>query len=65
MEEGKVPSNMAGLQDALLPIPIGILMNQATMVTMKIMCTFLLVVENGMTALLKTPLTAAVNTTQL
>jgi hypothetical protein len=37
MEEGKVPSSMAGSQDALLPIPIGILINQTMPVTMKIM----------------------------
>ena len=37
MEEGKVPSSMAGSQDALLPILIGILMNQTIKIIMKIM----------------------------
>ena len=37
MEEGKVPSSMAGLQDALLPTPIGHQVHQTMPVTMKIM----------------------------
>ncbi len=37
MEEGKVPSSMAGSQDALLPIPIGGHNHQTITVTMKIM----------------------------
>ena len=37
MEEGKVPSSMDGSQDALLPTPIGILINQTMPVTEKIM----------------------------
>ena len=65
MEEGKVPSSMAGSQDALLPTLIGSQENQTTPVTMKIMYTLLLVVENGMTALLKINGAAAVSTLQL
>jgi len=37
MEEGKVPSSMDGSQDALLPSPIGMLVNQIISVIMKIM----------------------------
>ncbi len=37
MEEGKVPSSMAGSQDALLFIPIGMQVNQTMPITMKIM----------------------------
>jgi hypothetical protein len=37
MEEGKAPSSMAGSQDAFLPSPVGILINQTMPVTMKIM----------------------------
>ena len=40
MEEGKVPSSMAGSQDALLPILIGngqVIHNQTMPVTIKIM----------------------------
>jgi len=37
MEEGKVPSSMAGSQDALPFIPIGMQVNQTMPVTMKIM----------------------------
>ncbi len=37
MEEGKVPSSMAGSQDALLPIPTGVLIDQTITVTTKIM----------------------------
>ena len=65
MEEGKVPSSMAGSQDALLPILIGMLVNQATVVTMKIMYKFKLVVENGMTTFLNCKNPAAVSTPQL
>jgi hypothetical protein len=36
MEEGKVPSSMVGSQDALLPIPTGMQINQTMSVTMKI-----------------------------
>ena len=64
MEEGKVPSSMAGSQDALLPILIGVLMNQTIPIIMKIVRMFG-VVENGMTCLLKVKLSAAVSTTQL
>ena len=66
MEEGKVPSSMAGSQDALLPILIGILINQTMPITIKIMQQFFLTWEvNGMTCLLKITLSAAVSTTQL
>jgi len=41
LEEGKVPSSMAGSQDALLPTPIGHQMNQTIGVTMKIMLLFM------------------------
>ena len=37
MEEGKVPSSMAGSQDALLPILIGHQVNQTITKTIKIM----------------------------
>ena len=37
MEEGKVPSSMAGSQDALLPTPIGGQVNQTISITLKIM----------------------------
>jgi hypothetical protein len=37
MEEGKVPGSIAGSQDALLPILIGILVNQTMPVIMQIM----------------------------
>jgi len=37
MEEGKVPSSMAGSQDALLPTLIGSLFHQTISITMKIM----------------------------
>ena len=63
MEEGKVPSSMAGSQDALLPILIGMLVNQTTPV-MKIMYTFM-IVENGMTTSFKLNIPAAVSTLQL
>jgi putative effector of murein hydrolase LrgA (UPF0299 family) len=63
MEEGKVPRCMVGSQDALLFIPIGMQMNQTIPVTMKIV--FMLLVENGMTTLLKLLSTAAVSTIQL
>ena len=66
MEEGKVLSSMAGSQDALLPTPIGWQVNQTMNMTIQIML-FLIIMEaaNGITALLKTKLTAAVSTTQL
>ena len=64
MEEGKVPSSMAGSQDALLPIPIGHQVNQTITIIMKIMQWFIMAVANGMTCLL-IKLTAAVSTLQL
>ncbi len=39
MEEGKVPSSMAGSQDALLPTLIGRLVNQIIRIIMKIIHT--------------------------
>ena len=47
MEEGKVPSYMDGSPDALLPIPIGLMVNQTINITVRIMqlCTM----ANGMT----------------
>ena len=67
MEEGKVPSSMAGSQDALLPIPIGHQVNQTISKTIKIMHYLILIVVYGMTSFLKNKnqLTAAVSTTQL
>ena len=66
MEEGKVPSSMAGSQDALLPIPNGRQVNQTIPVTIKIMQQFILkALVNGMTGLLEINFTAAVSTTQL
>ena len=67
MEEGKVPSSMVGSQDALLFIPIGMQLqvNPTMPVTMKIMHMLLLLVENGMTSILKLISTAAVSTIQL
>jgi hypothetical protein len=68
MEEGKVPSSMAGSQDALLPTLIGHQVNQTMVVTMKIMHDRILDIEAvaiGMTYLLKTKLTAAVSITHL
>ena len=64
MEEGKVPSSMAGSQDALLPLSIGMVVNQIMPVTMKIMLKFLQV-ENGMIALLNGIVYVAVSTTHL
>jgi len=40
MEEGKVPSSMAGSQDALLPTSIGSGMNQTIILAMKIMLKY-------------------------
>ena len=65
MEEGKVPSSMAGSQDALLPIPIGYQVNQTIPVTLKIMQQFVMAMATGMTILLKPNFSAAVSTTQL
>ncbi len=62
MEEGKVPSSMAGSQDALLPILIGHHFNQTMKVTIKIMHLCILTVANGGTGLLKIYGTAAVST---
>jgi len=64
MEEGKVPSSMAGSQDALLPILIGILVAQTIPVTIKIMQHRILAIS-GMTGILKNKCTAVVSTTQL
>ena len=64
MEEGKVPSSMAGSQDALLPILIGYQVNQTIPVTLKIMQQFVLPMATGMT-ILKPNFSAAVSTTQL
>ncbi len=66
MEEGKVPSSMAGSQDALLPIPIGHQVNQIMPITLKIVQQFMVQKEaHGMTFLLNTHFPAAVSTTQL
>ena len=65
MEEGKVPSSMAGSQDALLPILIGHQVNQTIAVTMKIMHDRIEVMVNGMMYLLKFKLTAAVRSPHL
>ena len=54
MEEGKVPSSMAGSQDALLPILIGHQVNQTMNMTEKIMHTWTFIpipVANGLTIL--------------
>jgi hypothetical protein len=65
MEEGKVPSSMAGSQDALLLTPIGGQVNQAISITMKIMQQRILLAY-GMIGLLKPiKFTVAVSTTQL
>ena len=65
MEEGKVPSSMAGSQDALLPIPNGYQVHQIMTKTMKIMQQFVMAMATGMTILLKPNFSAAVSTTQL
>ncbi len=65
MEEGKVPSSMAGSQDALLPILIGRKVDQTIAITIKIMQHCILTVANGMTCLLKNIKTAAVSTPQV
>ncbi len=67
MEEEKVPNSMAGSQDALLPIPIGIQANQTIPLTLKIMqqLILLLVEAHGLTGLLNTIFSAAVSTPQL
>ena len=62
MEEGKVPSSMAGSQDALLPIPIGHQVNQTIGVTIKIMQQCIQLMAYGLTFLLKLNFTAAVST---
>jgi hypothetical protein len=66
MEKGKVPSSMAGSQDALLPIPIGRQLNQTISITMKIMQQLVEIKMEayGMTFLLKSNDTAAVSTLQ-
>ena len=61
MEEGKVPSSMAGSQDALLPIPIGKKIDQAMPITMKIMQKFMKK-ENGTTLVLHQKISVAVST---
>ena len=48
MEEGKVPSSMAGSQDALLPLLIGMLVNQTITLIMKIMRICLVIKILGM-----------------
>ena len=65
MEEGKVPSSMAGSQDALLPTLIGFLIIQTMPITIKIMQDCIHILADGMTFLLKNKLTVAVSTTQL
>jgi hypothetical protein len=65
MEEGKVPSSMAGSQDVLLPTLIGGQVNQTMLMTMKIMQQFILTMgmeAYGKTGLLKINFTAAVST---
>jgi len=52
MEEGKVPSSMAGSQDALLPIPISRQVNQIITITVKIIQQFLTGMNYGKTFLL-------------
>ena len=63
MEEGKVPSSMAGSQDALLPIPNGCQVNHTMPITIKIMHHLAIPVAYGMTGLLKIKCSAAVSTT--
>ena len=65
MEEGKVPSSINGSQDAILPTPIGILVNQTIQGTIKIIQQCIQILANGLTGLLKIKLTAAVSTTRL
>jgi len=55
MEEGKVPSSMAGSQDALLPTPIGILVNQTIGLTMKIMQKCIHILANGLMKVMNRP----------
>ena len=65
MEEGKVPSSMAGSQDALLPILIGSQVNQTIPVRMKIMHMLFIIEVYGETGVLETKVFAAVSTIQL
>jgi hypothetical protein len=64
MEEVKVPSSMAGSQDALLPIPIGKKIDQTMPITMKIMQEFMKK-ENGTTLVLHQKISVAVSTNHL
>ncbi len=65
MEEGKVPSSMAGSQDALLPTPIGQQVNQTIKMTTKIIQQFILIQAHGMIYLLNPQCSVAVSTPQL
>ncbi len=65
MEEGKVPSSMAGSQDALLPTPIGLMVNQTIYIPVGLMVRIMQLcrMAYGMTLVLLQR-HAAVNTTQ-
>jgi len=62
MEEGEVPSSMVGSQDALLPTPIGDLVNQIIEVAIHILQHFFLGMAIGKMKLREHQLHAAVST---